>query len=204
MNKLTKILMGKALAAASILMLAMPGLSFATTHLISINPTGSISLGAPGSIIVPLGGAGGTYALTSPLVINGLENNKSTSFSGSLTTIKAHVYICSGTEWIDQGDVTIGVYGTLSDGPATLTIPQSSFSAPSQSGSCTSKGVTNVSGLTYNASVKQNNGQTPINTTYNYWNDPSVVPEPGTLALMLTALLGLVWFSRKRMPGSAT
>lgn len=141
-----------------------------------------------------------------------------TATNVKLCTQRGSVY-----EWTDAGSSFVGVSGNLfanlnGNNNTEAYKLELTMSASVDSSACTASNVgksnitttakatlskcTNTNANKCSASSSFNNS---INATeVNFWDVINAAPEPGTLALMLMALLGLAWFSRKRIPGSAT
>jgi len=117
-------------------------------------------------------------------------------------------------EWLDQGNTVVGVTGTLTSGIDStvpingyrLTLTMTGISDTYKD----SKGLCSVSGqktYTYTAVAVIDKQTGPdakdftnkLTSTYNFWNVPNSVPEPGTALLMLMGLLVLGWLGKKRL-----
>lgn len=216
MNRYSFGFAGKAAVAASVLALLLPGVAHATDHMLSLVAGTSGNFSWSTTTPVTMTHAGG---VSSPLVISITEsqgNNTTTTQvtlgSGqTLSTTTINVKMCAiGTggqlEWLDQGPTVVGVTGALTSADGnyhlTLTMDPNPPSPTAVSGSCSPQGAKNytyTSGGT--AALRRgnsNNFDSLFTSIYKFWNATNAVPEPGTIALMLSALFGLGWISRRR------
>lgn len=130
-----------------------------------------------------------------------------------LTLSSVMVKMCApGTggnlEWLDQGSTVVGVTGTLTAASPTANYALALSMGPATDTYSTSSGTCAVQGAkTYNYTSSAVITKTVIiggavsnvlTNTYNFWNVSNLVPEPGTLFLLLIGMLGLGWMSLKR------
>ncbi len=187
--------------------LIMPAVSWADDHLLSVN---GATVTQP-AIVTHAG------TITQPLVLN-LDSPPVTVTLGqsqTLTVVSAPVKMCKpGTnkqlEWLDQGNTVVGVTGVLTGGTSnpndnyrlTLTMTGISDTYGSANGSCTESGKKTYT-YTGGAVIAEEAGNSgnfidKLNSTYNFWNATSSIPEPGTIFLLLIGLLGLGWMHMTR------
>jgi len=202
--------------------LVLPGISFAGDHPFSITVAGGTTVGQPG--VVNDSGLVKTPLILNNFPNNGQNTTfGGPANSVTLAPVILNVKMCKpGTidkktgvalpEWLDQGNALVGVTGTLTDGPSGTITNNGyrmilSFSAtpnPIQTCDTSNYGmlsyipsatVTIQKGTGNNSSF--NNVAGYVNVPWFIWNATLTAPEPGTLALMMAALVGLGWMSRK-------
>lgn len=219
MNKYLSGLAGKAVVAASVLALLLPGLAHADGHSLKIN---GATVTQDATVNHATGAATAVTPLTAPLVLSNFDGVATLTLgqSQSLRVVSVPLKMCKpGTggnlEWLDQGTTAVGVTGVLTSG-TTGTVPPNGYRVvlgmtaisdtyAASNGSCTTSGAKTYTYTSTAVVAKRNGGgdsfATKLTTTYNFWNTINSVPEPGTIALMLTALLGLGWINRKQARG---
>jgi len=189
--------------------LVLPAVSWADDHFLDIVVTTPTTVSQK-AVVTQAGVVNQTLILSS---FNGEPGPVEFGLTQSLTPVNALVKMCApGTngqlEWLDQGITMVGVTGTLTNtifttpnipnnSNYTLTLSMTGISDTYASpGACTVQGAKTYT-ATQNAVI--DDGVTTILTTiYNFWNTTNLVPEPGTLLLMLIGMLGLGWMSMKR------
>jgi len=199
--------------------LVLPAVSWADEHLLDVN--GATATASQAAVVTYTGThpSAGTFTATLrlPLILNPFGAEPALTFGtvGSpLTVYTELVKMCApGTggalEWQDQGSNVAGVSGTLTASNATgtytlvLTRTPLADTYSTSIGSCvgTTPGTTTYT-YTSSAVITKTPAvgapSTILSNTYNFWNIDNLVPEPGTLFLMLIGMLGLGWMSMKR------
>jgi hypothetical protein len=201
----------KGIAGAILLALAAPGAAWADDHLLGIN---GANVGQ--QAVVSDGGA-----VTRTLILTNFDTPPGTVTFGqsqTLTVVRANVKMCKpGTrgqlEWLNEGNAVVGVTGVLTSGNSSTVPSPSGYRLTlgmtnivdtfgSSNGSCSNSGQKTYT-YTGTAVIDRRNGSSntftnKLTSTYNFGSVINRAPEPETLVLVVTALLGLAWVNRQR------
>ena len=208
------------LLVGGLLSLAAPSMGWASDHLLSVNGatvSQNATLSQTGSVTTPL-----TLTVSVDNVAATFGQNQ------ALTMVSVPLKMCKeGTkdkitgiaqlEWLDQGTTVVGVTGTLTsgnndtvlaDGYRLVLTMANIVDTYTNPGPCTVSGAKTYS-YTAGAEIDKQDGNSgnftnKLSNTYNFWNvvlldsNGKPLPEPGTMALLLSGSLALVWLSRRR------